>query len=58
VYECYLTPWERDALLQRLEGLIDHHADRIFVLRLDPRSPVHTLGIAIPPSDAPFFYAG
>ena len=58
VYECYLTPWERDALLRRLEGTIDRCTDRVFVLRLDPRSPVHTLGIGIPPCDAPFFYAG
>jgi len=58
VYECFLTPWERDALLRRAGAAIDHRTDRIFVLRLDPRSPVHTLGIAVPPSDAPYFYAG
>ncbi len=58
VYECYLTTGEREALLGRVSRAIDHRTDRVFVLRLDPRSPVHTLGIGVPPSDAPFFYAG
>lgn len=55
VYECFLTPAERGDLLADIALVIDDSADRFFLLRLDPRMRVVTLGIARPPLDPPFF---
>jgi CRISPR-associated protein Cas2 len=58
VFECYLTPAERQALLAEVAGVIDPEDDRFILLRLDPRSKVRTLGIAVKPADPAFFYVG
>lgn len=55
VYECFLTPAERGALLADLALLIDEETDRLLLLRLDPRPRVVTLGIAVPPVDPPYY---
>lgn len=57
-YECFLTPAERRDLLARLRAVIEPGEDRVLLIRLDPRSRVHTLGIAVAPQDPPFFYCG
>ncbi|NLV30980.1 MAG: CRISPR-associated endonuclease Cas2 [Acidobacteria bacterium] len=57
-YECFLTPAERRTLLYRLDAVIEPDEDRVLLIRLDPRSRVHTLGIAEEPQDPPFFYCG
>jgi CRISPR-associated protein Cas2 len=38
--------------------VLDETADRFFLLRLDPRSRVHTLGTALEPADPSYFYFG
>ncbi|ADE15907.1 CRISPR-associated protein Cas2 [Nitrosococcus halophilus Nc 4] len=58
VFECYLTKTERRKLLREMEGIIDAEEDRFLLLRLDPRSRVRTLGIAVKPVDPAFFYVG
>ena len=57
-YECFLTPAERRDLLAKLREVIEPAEDRVLLIRLDPRSRVHTLGIAQAPQDPPFFYCG
>ena len=57
-YECFLTPAERRDLLAKLREVIEPAEDRVLLIRLDPRSRVHTLGIAEAPQDPPFFYCG
>jgi CRISPR-associated protein Cas2 len=57
-YECFLTPAERRDLLRELRAVIEPIEDRVLLIRLDPRSRVHTLGIAEAPQDPPFFYCG
>ncbi|MEW5977187.1 MAG: CRISPR-associated endonuclease Cas2 [Acidobacteriota bacterium] len=57
-YECFLTPAERSHLLAELRGVIDPDEDRVLLMRLDPRSRVHTLGLGEAPQDPPFFYCG
>jgi CRISPR-associated protein Cas2 len=57
-YECFLTPGERRKLLVELRTVLDPLQDRFLLIRLDPRSRVHTLGIAEQPKDPPFFYCG
>ncbi len=57
-YECFLTPAERGDLLGQLRKVVKPREDRFMLIRLDPRSRVHTLGIGVPPSDPPFFYCG
>lgn len=57
-YECFLTPAERRTLLYHLDAVIEPDEDRVLLIRLDPRSRVHTLGIAEEPQDPPFFYCG
>jgi CRISPR-associated protein Cas2 len=57
VFECYLSDAERRYLINSLFALIDAE-DRFFLLRLDPRGKVFTLGRALSPQDPPFFYIG
>jgi CRISPR-associated protein Cas2 len=57
-YECFLTPAEQRDLVSELRAVIEPREDRVILIRLDPRSRVHTLGIAEPPRDPPFFYCG
>lgn len=58
VYECFLTPAERRQLLTGMREVLAMQEDCFLLLRLDPRSRVHALGIAIEPQDPPFFYHG
>ena len=57
-YECFLTEGERTELIHSMSLLLEESEDRFLLLRLDPRSPVHTLGIAEAPLASPFFYIG
>ncbi len=56
VHELFLTEAERDTLVQDMRQLLDLSTDRFLLLRLDPRSRVHTLGRAVQPADPDFFY--
>jgi len=58
VHELFLTPAERIDLVQDMSALLDLTTDRFLLLRLDPRSRVHTLGKAIQPADPDYFYVG
>lgn len=58
VHEIYLTAAEKIDLLRRIAGILDHAADRFFLLRLDPRAKCQTLGVGAPPSDTTYFYVG
>lgn len=58
VFECFLTPHEKSALLAEMTGLIDLTEDRFMLVALDARSSVRTLGIAVPPQDGAFYYVG
>ncbi len=58
VYECYLTDAEREILLKNVAGILNTVEDRFMLIRLDPRTRVHTLGIAVQPADPEFFYVG
>lgn len=58
VHELFLTPAERETLVADMAGLIDKATDRFLLLKLDPRSRVHTLGKAVAPADPDYFYVG
>jgi len=58
VHELYLTPPERASLVQDMGVLMDMDTDRFLLLKLDPRSRVHTLGKALQPSDPDYYYVG
>ena len=58
VHELFLTPAERTDLIEDMGVLMDLAADRFLLLRLDPRSRVHTLGKAVQPADPDYFYVG
>jgi CRISPR-associated protein Cas2 len=58
VHELFLTPAERTDLIEDMSVLMDLATDRFLLLRLDPRSRVHTLGKAVQPSDPDYFYVG
>lgn len=58
VFECFLTPAERKALLADVRAVIDLTEDRFFLVRLDPRGKVRALGKAVKPVDPPWFYVG
>ena len=57
-HELFLTPAERDKLVADMRALLDLSTDRFLMLRLDPRSRVHTLGKAVQPADPDYFYVG
>lgn len=58
LYECWLTAGELQQVMGALRRLIDSRTDRVIFVRLDPRATVRTLGVAVPPHDGEFFYAG
>jgi CRISPR-associated protein Cas2 len=58
VFECFLTEVEKRDLLSAVGEVIDPDEDRFFVMRLDPRSKVQTLGVAVRPVDPRYFYVG
>ncbi|MEM2787785.1 MAG: CRISPR-associated endonuclease Cas2 [Archaeoglobaceae archaeon] len=58
VCECFLTEAELREVEEGLTNLMDLEEDRIYCFKLDLRSKVHTLGIAVPPRDPEFFYFG
>ena len=58
VFECFLTSGERGRLLREVSAVIDDSEDRFLLVRLDPRSKVRTMGIAVAPEDPAFFYVG
>ncbi len=58
VFECFLTEAERAALLRDVSYVINDAEDSFLLVRLDPRSKIHTLGVGIAPPSAPFFYFG
>jgi CRISPR-associated protein Cas2 len=56
VYECFLGAAERAHLLHAMSEVIDPTEDRFLLIALDPRSRVHTLGVAKPPIDPDILY--
>ena len=58
VHELFLTPAERRGLVEQMAALIALDTDRFLLLKLEPRSRVHTLGKAIAPADPEYFYVG
>ena len=58
VFECFLTPAEKQDLLHEIRAVMDETEDRFLLLRLDPRSRVQVLGIAVEPVDPDFYYVG
>ncbi len=58
VHELFLTPAERTKLVEDMSVLLDLDTDRFLLVKLDPRSRVHTLGKAIAPVDPDYFYVG
>jgi len=51
VHECRLSRREAEELWQSMRALTCAETDRLLMIRLDPRAPVVTLGIARPPAD-------
>lgn len=58
VFECFLSDTEKCALLAEVAEVIDKEEDRFLLVRLEPRLPVVTLGIAVAPVDPDFYYVG
>ena len=58
VHELFLTPTERTDLIEDMSVLMNIATDRFLLLRLDPRSRVHTLGKAVQPADPDYLYVG
>ncbi len=57
VFECFLTHHERRELITRVSLEMDSE-DRFMLVRLDPRSRVDVLGIAVRPADPQYYYIG
>ncbi len=58
VFECFLTPAERRELLAEVKDIIDPDEDRFMLMPLAHPDGIQTLGIAVKPADADFYYVG
>ena len=58
VFECFLTASEHAELLREMEAVMEVEQDRFLTVEASAGGAVRTLGIAIGPDDAPFFYVG
>jgi CRISPR-associated protein Cas2 len=58
VFECFLTDAEKRVLLREVRAVLDEIEDRFFLIRLEPRGTVHTLGKAVRPLDLAWYYVG
>lgn len=58
VFECFLSPTERRALLARTRTLVNEREDRFALLRVEERTKPVLLGIATAPADPCFYYVG
>ncbi len=58
VFECFLSPQEKQELLARMTALIDPDTDRFVIAPLDERGLYYSLGKAEPPQDGPLYYVG
>lgn len=58
VHELFLTDAECLRLIEEMSVLLNLDTDRFLLVKLDPRSRVHTLGIATAPADPDYFYIG
>ncbi len=58
VFECFLTAGERRSLLRETTATINLDEDKFLLVRLDPRSEVVCLGVAVPPVDPDYYYVG
>ena len=57
-FECFLSEGERRELLARMDELLDPAQDRFFLLRLDPRSRIATLGRGVTMEDPLCYWVG
>jgi CRISPR-associated protein Cas2 len=58
VFECFLTAGEAGRLVAEVRQVIKEEEDAFLLVAIEPRSPIHVMGIAVPPEDPPFFYVG
>lgn len=58
VFECFLTPAEREELLGDARAVLDEDEDRLALLRVEERTQPMLLGIATPAADPDFYYVG
>ncbi len=58
VFECFLTPSEREELLAGAREILNEDEDRMALLRIEPRARPILFGIAVPAADPDFFYVG
>ena len=58
VFECFLTPSEREELLAGACEILDEDQDRMALLRIEQRARPMLLGVAVPAVDPDFFYIG
>ena len=56
VFECFLTVRERQQLVAEVKTVLDLGTDRFLLLPLPEYRRIHTLGIAVAPSDPEFYY--
>ncbi len=56
LYECWYTSAEFQKAMHAVRTMINTEEDRVVYVRLDPRASIHTIGVAVAPHDADFFY--
>ncbi len=58
VFECFLTPLERQTLLNEITVILDLNEDRFMLLPLAHPDGIRVLGIAVKPEDPDYYYIG
>lgn len=58
VFECFVTPPERQVLFESVKAAMDPAEDRFALLRVEERTRSILRGIAVPALDPDFYYVG
>ena len=58
VHECWLTAGELNELRRRMADILHPDEDSLLIIRMDPRQKPQVMGLAMPPEDSDWFYAG
>ena len=58
VFECFLTPAEKNELCKQVRDVIDEEKDYLLAVKVLDPDLIHGLGTACLPKDEAFFYVG
>jgi CRISPR-associated protein Cas2 len=58
VHECWMSPRDKEILIEEFTCLMDETDDGLLIVRLDPRQTSYALGGGVVPENGDWFYIG